>query len=409
MGNVYEILKERGFVRQVTNEEAVGSAFGGGRVTAYLGFDPTADSLHVGNLLGIMALVHLQRAGHVPIAIIGDGTSMIGDPSGKTEMRKMLRREMIVSNADAIEKQLGTYLTLDGTTGIAARNGDWLLELKYIDFLRDIGRNFSVNRMLTAEAYKTRLETGLSFIEFNYQILQAYDFLTLYRQYHCTVQVGGDDQWGNIVAGVDLVRRIEGAEVQAFTWPLLTTADGQKMGKTAAGAVWLDARKTSPYEFYQYWINIDDRDVAKCLAYFTLLPMDEIRRLGALQGADIREAKKVLAYEAAKITHGEQEASQAREASGSAFGDGTGSLDSVPSSTVESARIERGLFVVDLAAESGLTSSKGEARRLIKQGGLYVNQTRIESPETMIRSEDIEKDIILLRAGKKRYHRIVVE
>jgi tyrosyl-tRNA synthetase len=334
---------------------------------------------------------------------------MIGDPSGKTEMRKMLRREMIVSNADAIEKQLGTYLTLDGTTGIAARNGDWLLELKYIDFLRDIGRNFSVNRMLTAEAYKTRLETGLSFIEFNYQILQAYDFLTLYRQYHCTVQVGGDDQWGNIVAGVDLVRRIESAEVQAFTWPLLTTADGQKMGKTAAGAVWLDARKTSPYEFYQYWINIDDRDVAKCLAYFTLLPMDEIRRLGALQGADIREAKKVLAYEAAKITHGEQEASQAREASGSAFGDGTGSLDSVPSSTVESARIERGLFVVDLAAESGLTSSKGEARRLIKQGGLYVNQTRIESPETMIRSEDIEKDIILLRAGKKRYHRIVVE
>lgn len=409
MDNVYDILKQRGFVRQVTNEDAVRKAFGEGKVTAYLGFDPTADSLHVGNLLGIMALIHLQRAGHIPIAIIGDGTAMIGDPSGKTEMRKMLTREKIVSNADSIEKQLGRYLTLDGKTGIAARNGDWLLELKYIDFLRDIGRHFSVNRMLTAEAYKIRMETGLSFIEFNYQILQAYDYLQLYKRHHCTLQVGGDDQWGNIVAGADLVRRIESAEVQAFTWPLLTTADGQKMGKTASGAIWLDADKTSPYEYYQYWINVDDRDVAKCLAYFTLLPMGEIDRLASLQGADIREAKKVLAFEATRLTHGDAETHKAQEASGSAFGGSAGSLDSVPSTTIDTARIERGLPVVDLFAESGLTNSKSEARRLIKQGGMYVNQTRIESPETMIRPEDIEKNAIMLRAGKKRYHRIVVE
>lgn len=407
--NVYDILKERGFVKQVTSEEAVRGAFQTSQVTAYVGFDPTADSLHVGNLLGIMALAHLQREGHRPIAIIGDGTGMIGDPSGKTEMRKMLTPEQINQNAEKIKAQIGRYFRIDGKAGFAIHNATWLIDLKYIELLRDIGRHFSVNRMLAAEAYKTRMESGLSFIEFNYQILQAYDFLKLFQSHNCTMQLGGDDQWGNILAGVDLIRRVESAEAEGITWPLLTTAGGEKMGKTASGAVWLDAKKTSPYDFYQFWINVDDRDVKKCLAYYTFLPMEEINELGMLEGADIRKAKEVLAYEATKISHGQKEADRARKASLSAFGGQGQDLSGMPSSEIEMQRLQKGILAVDMFTEVGLTSSKSEARRLIQQGGAYVNQNKIESIETVIDDSHLDAEGLTLRAGKKRFHRVLPE
>ncbi|MCH8873274.1 tyrosine--tRNA ligase [candidate division KSB1 bacterium] len=406
--SVYDILKERGFVKQVTDEDAVKKAFETTQVTAYVGFDPTADSLHVGNSLGLMALAHLQKEGHRPIAIIGDGTGMIGDPSGKTEMRKMLTVEQIKANAEKIKSQVKRFFKIDGKSGFAVHNATWLLDLNYVEFLRDIGKHFSVNRMLTAEAYKMRLETGLSFIEFNYQVLQAYDFLKLFKSHNCTLQLGGDDQWGNILAGVDLIRRVEGAEAEGITWPLLTTAGGQKMGKTAAGAVWLDANKTSPYDFYQFWINVDDQDVKKCLAYYTFLPMAEIEKLAKLEGADIRRAKQVLAYEVTKITHGEEEADRAQKAARTAFGGQAQDLSGLPSSEIELERLKKGILAVDIFAEVRLTSSKGEARRLIQQGGAYVNQNKIESIESVINDSNLDDHSVMLRAGKKRYHRLVV-
>jgi tyrosyl-tRNA synthetase len=407
--NAFDVLQERGFVKQVTDEAAVRQKLASEKVTAYVGFDPTAESLHVGNLLGMMALGHLQRHGHRPIAIIGDGTGMIGDPSGKTEMRKMLTPKTIAENAEKIKAQIARYFKIDGKVGLAVHNATWLLELKYVDVLREIGRHFSVNRMLSAEAYKTRLETGLSFLEFNYQILQAYDFLKLYQDYDCTIQMGGDDQWGNILAGVDLIRRVEGAEVHCITWPLLTTAGGQKMGKTAAGAVWLDAKKTSPYEFYQYWINVDDRDVKRFLAYFTFLPMEEIEELGKLEGADIRIAKEKLAFEATKISHGVNEAIKAQKASHGAFGGEDGDLSAVPSSRIELERLKKGILAVDLIMEVGLTASKSQARRLIQQGGAYINKRRVESLEETISDSDFENGSLMLRAGRKRYHRLLLE
>lgn len=406
--NVYDILQERGFIKQVTNEAAVRELFAKGQVTAYVGFDPTADSLHVGNLIGLMALAHLQREGHRPIAIIGDGTGMIGDPSGKTEMRKMLTKETILANANKIKTQIGRYIKLDGKTGLAVHNADWLLDLNYIDFLRDIGRHFSVNRMLAAEAYRARLETGLSFIEFNYQVLQAFDFLMLFRKHRCMIQLGGDDQWGNILAGVDLIRRVEAVETQGITWPLLTTAGGQKMGKTASGAVWLDAEKVSPYEFYQYWVNLDDRDVKSCLAYFTFLSISEMDEL-TKPGSDIRKAKEMLAFEATKITHGEEAARNARASAKSLFEGSGDDIDSIPSSSIRLERLRSGISVVDLLTEVGLTSSKSEARRLIEQGGAYINQKRINEVETIIRESDLIDNVLLLRTGKKRYHRVYIQ
>ncbi len=318
-GNVYDELKERGFIAQVSDEAAVRRMLGGNAVTFYVGFDSTAFSLHAGSLVPIMAMVHLRRAGHRAIAVVGSGTTMVGDPSGKTEMRPILEESVIRAQGQAIHIQLSRYLRFDGTNAIAVDNADWLLPLPYIGFLRDIGRHFSVNRMLAAEAYKLRLEKGLSFIEFNYQLLQAYDFLTLYRKYNCTLQMGGDDQWGNILAGVDLIRRVESGTAEALTFPLLTTASGAKMGKTAQGAVWLDKDKFSPFEFFQYWVNCDDRDVGRFLRIFTLLPLDEIARLEALKDSRINEAKRVLAFEATKITHGELEAEKARTAAAAAF------------------------------------------------------------------------------------------
>ncbi|MDZ7289287.1 MAG: tyrosine--tRNA ligase [candidate division KSB1 bacterium] len=407
MTNVYDELSERGFIQQVSNEESLRNKLSKEKVTCYIGFDPTADSLHVGSLLPIMALVHMQRFGHKPIAILGGGTSMVGDPSGRTEMRQMLTREQIVANGEKIRQQLSRFLDFDGGRAIIIDNAEWLLKLNYIDFLRDIGRHFSVNRMLAAEAYKIRMEAGLSFIEFNYQVLQAYDYLMLYRRYGCTLQMGGNDQWGNILAGVDLIRRIEGAEVEALTFPLITTAGGQKMGKTAAGAVWLEAEKFSPYDFYQYWVNVDDRDVAPFLKYFTLLPLEAIRELASLQGADLRQAKAVLAYEVTKLVHGEAAAQQARGAAQALFGDGTSS-EAVPQITMSAEKFRHGMNVIDLFVAAGLASSKSEARRLVTQGGAYVNKKRIQSLEEKIDLNDAQECMLLLRAGKKRYQKVVI-
>jgi tyrosyl-tRNA synthetase len=365
-----------------------------------------------------MAMVHLRRAGHRGIAVVGGGTTMVGDPSGKTEMRQLLDETTIRAQGQAIHIQLARYLRFDGTNAIAVDNADWLLPLNYVAFLRDIGRHFSVNRMLAAEAYKLRLEKGLSFIEFNYQLLQAYDYLTLYRKYGCTLQMG-DDQWGNILAGVDLIRRVDGGVAEALTFPLLTAASGAKMGKTAQGAVWLDTALFSPYDFYQYWVNCDDRDVGRFLRIFTLLPLDEVKRLEKLEDSGINEAKRILAFEATKITHGEKAAEEARAASAAAFGKtvaltgvaGTGAVGDVtvlPTTVVARSRLEAGVSPAELFTEVGLTPSRREAKRLVEQGGLYVNDERLDSVERLVTVKDLGPDGgMLLKAGKKKIHRVV--
>ena len=423
MDNVFEALNERGFIKQVTNAEQVTRLLAEKQVAYYVGFDPTAPSLHVGSLVPIMAMAHLQRAGHKPIAIIGGGTTMIGDPTDKTEMRPMLLQEQISANGTAILSQLQRYLNLDNILTNATNsqtpskvggffnNADWLLSINYIEFLRDIGKHFRVNEMIKAEGYKQRLdrELGLSFLEFNYQLLQAYDYLYLFREYGCRLQLGGDDQWGNILAGVDLVRRIEGERVHAVTFPLLTTASGAKMGKTAGGAVWLDAERTSPYEFYQYWINVDDRDVSRFLACFTFLPMDEVRRLGSLEHEAIREAKEVLAYEVTQLAHGKAEADKAQAASRAAFGGGRLDKAEMPTSEIALERLNSGIPIMTLFHEVGLANSRSEARRLIQQGGAYINEKQYRVIDLVIGSDLLEDDALLLRAGKKRYHRIVLK
>ncbi len=403
--NVWDVLKERGFVEQVSDEEGLRAALER-PLTFYIGYDPTATSLHVGSLLTVMAVAHLQRHGHRPIIIVGGGTGLIGDPTGRTEMRQMLTMEQIEANLQAIKRQMSRYIAFGGDQALILNNADWLLELRYIPFLRDIGQHFSVNRMLAAEAYRQRLERGLSFIEFNYQILQAYDYLHLYRQYGCRLQLGGNDQWGNILAGVDLIRRVEGVDVYATTFPLLTTASGAKMGKTADGAVWLDPELTPPYDFYQYWINVEDADVARFLKLYTFLPLDEIEALTRHEGAALRPAKERLAYEATKISHGEEAAEQAREASRALFA-GQGAAEALPSTEIALAELEVGLPAVELFQRTGLCRSRSEARRLIEQGGAYINDEPIAEVEHQVTAADLQEGAILLRAGKKRYHRVV--
>ncbi len=356
--NLVEVFKERGFFKQCTNEDAVRELFGSQDVIAYIGFDPTARSLHVGSMVPIMALKHLELAGHRPIAVVGGGTGLIGDPSGRTEQRLLSTREVLRGNFKAIRAQLGKFLDFENGSAIAVDNADWLEGLNYIEFLRDIGRHFSVNKMLSFEAYRTRMEKGLSFLEFNYQLLQAYDFLVLFQRYGCQLQMGGDDQWGNIVAGTDLIRRIEGKEAYGVTFPLLQTASGAKMGKTAKGAVWLDAEMFSPYDYYQYWINVDDLDVGRFLGLFTLLPMDEIHRLSGLKGAELREAKQVLAYETTKICHGKEAADTAKTGALAAFSGG-GDTENIPTTYVSRDRICQGIRANELFVEVGLCNSKG--------------------------------------------------
>lgn len=405
--NVYDELVQRGFVQQVSNEPALRALLEKESITCYVGFDPTAASLHVGNLVQIMALAHMQRAGHRPIALMGGGTVMIGDPSGRTELRQMLTREQIAANLAKIRAQFSRFLSFENDGALLLNNADWLLELNYVDFLREIGRHFSVNRMLATEAYKTRLETGLTFLEFNYQVLQAYDYLILHRRYGCVLQMGGNDQWGNILPGVDLVRKIENREVFALTTPLLTTASGQKMGKTAAGAVWLAAEKVSPYDFYQYWINVDDRDVIRLLRLYTFVPLAEIARLEKLQGAELRAAKELLAGEVTALIHGKEEADKAKKAAQALFSR-AGEEAETPTVRLSAARLAAGMKAIDLFHLAGLSSSKSEARRLIAGGGAYVNRRRLESIEDVITPADFDNGTLLLRAGKKRYQKIVI-
>ena len=406
--NAFDTLKERGFIAQVTDESGIRTLLETEKITFYIGFDPTASSLHCGSLVPIMAMAQLQHGGHKPVGLVGGGTAMVGDPSGKTEMRQMLSFDTISANGDAILGQLKRYLTLDGSAGMAANNADWLLKLNYIDFLREIGRHFRVNEMIRADAYRARLEReeGLSFIEFNYQLLQGYDFLMLYERHGCRLQMGGDDQWSNILAGTDLIRRKHGKQAFCITFPLLTTARGEKMGKTAGGAVWLDAARTSPYEFYQYWINTDDRDVARFLALFTFLPMDEIARLGAAEGADLNHSKQVLAYETTCLCHGKAAADDARAGSRAAFGDG-GDATAMPTTQISGVRLGEGISLLDLFVETGLAPSKGEARRLIQQGGAYVNDEAAGEVSARVGAGDLKNGAIVLRAGKKKIHRLV--
>ena len=407
--SVWDVLRERGLHQQCTDEAALRERSAGGPVTGYIGFDPTADSFHVGHLIPLMALVHFQRSGQRPIALVGGGTAMIGDPTGKNEMRQMLAEEALERNIAGLEGQLRRLLKFDGPqAAIMANNAEWLREWRYIDFLREIGVHFSVNRMLTFETFRTRMETGLSFLEFSYPLLQSYDFLELHRRHDCLVQMGGDDQWANVVSGVDLVRRVARSQVFGWTFPLLTTASGAKMGKTEQGAIWLDPAKTAPYDYYQYWVNIDDADVAMCLGLFTLLPMEEVAQLSAAEGAELRQSKAVLAYEATRLIHGEEEAKRAEAGARALFGGG-GDLEQVPTSTLSLERLQSGLPLPDALNEFGLTKSKGEGRRLIRQGGVSVNGERVEDPMLQLTADHAVDGAILLRLGKKRYHRVVVK
>jgi tyrosyl-tRNA synthetase len=405
---VYEVFKERGFIEQVTDEEEIPKLLER-KVTCYIGFDPTASSFHVGSLVPIMALAHMQRHGHRPIALVGGGTGLVGDPSGKQEMRQILSHEEIRQNAEAQKKQFSLFLDFSEDRALLLNNADWLTKLNYIDFLRDIGVHFSVNRMLAAESVKVRLETGLSFIEFNYQLLQAYDFWYLFKHYDCLVQMGGGDQWGNIVAGIDLIRRLEGKQAFGITFPLIMTADGKKMGKTEKGAVWLDPQRTSPYEYYQFWINTDDRDVKRFLALFTFLPMEEVEKYGTLEGEEVRRAKEVLAYEATKIVHGEEETTKARMASKALFSSEETDGDAIPTTCMKMEELRQGVPIFKLFESTHLCSSGSEARRLIEQGGGYFNKKRIDRFDYIVTLDDfISKDEILLRAGKKKFHRIKI-
>jgi tyrosyl-tRNA synthetase len=408
MVNVFDVLKERGFIQQTTHEEAIRSMLGNEKVVFYIGFDPTADSLHVGHFLQLMVMSHMQKAGHKPIALVGGGTAMVGDPTGKTDMRRMMTREEIAGNAECFKSQISRFIDFSDGKAIMVDNADWLLQLNYIAFLREVGVYFSVNRMLTAECFKSRLEgKGLSFIEFNYMLMQSYDFLELFRKYGCRLQLGGDDQWSNILAGADLIRRVEGEDAYGMTFTLLTTSEGKKMGKTQSGAIWLDANKTSPYDFYQYWRNVQDSDVEKCLALLTFLPMEEVRRLGALKDAGINEAKKILAYEVTRLVHGEEEAARAQKAAEALFG-GKGDADSIPSAEITKEEIRAGIKLLDLIVRAGLTPSKSEARRALQQGGIYVNEIKVSDMDMVVGEKDIADGGIMLQRGKKSFCRVRV-
>jgi len=405
---VYDILEERGFIEQATDEAKLRELLEG-KVTCYIGFDPTASSFHVGNLVPIMSLAHMQRHGHRPIALVGGGTALVGDPSGKDQMRQMMTYEEICQNAEGQKKQFSQFLDFSEGGALLLNNADWLTKLNYIDFLRDIGVHFSINRMLTTESVKIRLETGLSFIEFNYQLLQAYDFWHLFKHHDCFIQMGGSDQWGNIVAGIDLIRRLEGKQAYGITFPLIMTADGRKMGKTERGAVWLDPERTSSYEYYQFWVNTDDRDVNRFLALFTFLPMEEVKEYGKFEGADIRKAKEVLAYETTKIVHGKEEAEKARNASRSLFSNEKADDDSIPTTLIEKEDLIHGIPIFKLFDMTSLCASSSEARRLIEQGGGYLNKKKVDKFDLLVKLDDFnEKDEILLRAGKKKFHRIKI-
>ena len=403
--NVYDILKERGFLEQETHAE-VRDLLGKEKVTFYIGFDATADSLTAGHFLTIMAMKHMQNAGHRPIALLGGGTTMIGDPSGKSDMRSMLTRETIEHNAERFHEQLSHCIDFSDGKAIVANNADWLLDLNYVQLLREVGVHFSVNRMLTAECYKQRMERGLTFFEFNYMIMQSYDFWKLNQLYNCQLEMGGNDQWSNIIGGVELIRRKEQKPAFGLTFKLLTTSEGIKMGKTMKGALWLDPNKTSPYEFYQYWRNIEDVKVEECLGLLTFLPMEDVRRLGALEGADINKAKEVLAYETTKIVHGQEEAEKAQVAAKSIFVHGTKSAD-MPTTTYPKAELEEGKDLITLLVDTKLAKNRSEGRRLIQQGGVTVNDEKITDFARVFTTADFDEEgALVIKKGKKGFHQI---
>lgn len=399
--NVFDTLKERGFIAQCTNEKELRELFDKERVTFYIGFDPTADSLHAGHFIALMAMAHMQRAGHRPICLVGGGTGTVGDPTGRTDMRKMLTDEDIEHNCECFKKQIARFIDFSDGKAIMVNNGDWLRKLNYIDLLRDVGACFTVNRMLAAECYKQRWEKGLTFLEFNYMVMQAYDFLELNRRYGCKLEMGGDDQWSNIIAGVELNRRKNNVAVYGLTNKLLTKSDGKKMGKTAGGALWLDAEKTSPYEFYQYWRNVDDADVEKCLSLLTFLPMEEVHRLGSLEGSAINEAKTVLAYEVTKIVHGEEEANKAKKAAEALFG-GAGNTQDMPTIAAET-----GKKLLDVLTAGKVFASKSEGRRLIQQNGLSLNDAKVTDVDYILQESDFKDGEAIVKKGKKKYFKLV--
>ena len=406
---VFDELKSRGLIAQVTNEKKVKDILNNQKINFYIGFDPTADSLHVGHFVQIMVMSHMQKAGHKPIALFGGGTGMIGDPSGKSDMRKMLKKEDIEHNIECFKKQMSHLIDFSNDKAIMVNNADWLSHLNYIDFLRDVGVHFSVNRMLSFECYKQRLERGLSFFELNYMLMQSYDFLVLNRKYNCDMELGGDDQWSNIIGGVELIRKKEGKEAYGMTFTLLTTSEGKKMGKTENGAVWLDPEKTSPYEFYQYWRNVADADVIRCLKILTFLPLEEIDELSKLQGSDINKAKEILAFEVTKLIHGETEAIKSQEAARALFALNT-NTDNMPSTEINISNFNNDeISIIDILLLLKLVPSKGEARRLISQGGISIDSQKVMSIDEKVLFNQFEKGYIVVKKGKKVYHKAIIK
>ena len=400
MSKIFEELMERGYIEQITHEE-IKDVLDNSSIPFYIGFDPTADSLHVGHFVSMMVASHMQKAGHKPIILIGGGTATIGDPSGKTDMRRMMSREEINYNVECFKKQLSKFVSFEGDNGaLIVNNADWLLNLNFVEFMRDIGSLFSVNKMLSAECYKQRMERGLTFFELGYMLMQSYDFLHLYNTYGCKLQMGGNDQWSNILGGVDLIRRIGHSDSFGLTFKLLTTKEGKKMGKTEKGALWLDATKTSPYEFYQYWRNIDDADVKTVLSLLTFLPMEEVNRLASLKDEQINEAKKIAAFEITKLIHGEEEALKAEEAAKALF-EGHGSLENMPTS-----KVDVNISILDAIITAGMAPSKGQARTLINQGGITLNDEKISDVNYVLSENDFKDGYAILRKGKKVYHKL---
>lgn len=407
MKNVYDVLAERGLIAQTTHEKEIRELLANEKVTFYIGFDPTADSLHVGHFLQMVVMRHLQDYGHRPIALVGGGTGTIGDPSGRSDMRQMMTMETINHNCECFKKQLSSIVDFSDGKAIMVNNADWLLCLNYIDFMRDIGSCFSVNKMLTAECYKQRLEKGLTFLEFNYMLMQSYDFLMLNRKYGCKIELGGDDQWSNIIGGIELCRRKDQKQVYGMTFTLLSNSEGKKMGKTQKGALWLDPEKTSPYEFYQYWRNVDDADVIKCLKLITFVPMEEINEMAKWEGQQLNEAKRRLAYEVTKLVHGEEEAKKAQGAAEAVFGGGSDNSN-MPTTAITKDEAKE-INILDLMLKAGLIPSKGEGRRLVQQGGVSVNGNKVSDIAQNICESDFEDGCVIIKKGKKVFHKIVIE
>ncbi len=404
-GNVFDVLKERGYIEQCTHEEEIRELLGKESVTFYIGFDPTADSLHIGHFIQVMVMSIMQQYGHRPIALLGGGTTMIGDPSDRTGMRSIMTQEIIANNAENFKKVFQKFLDFSDDKAIMDNNAEWLLPLNFLDFMREVGVHFSVNRMLAAECYKNRMEQGLTFFEFGYMLMQSYDFYMLNQKYNCKMQLGGNDQWSNIIGGIELTRRKANKQVYGMTFALLTNSEGKKMGKTEKGALWLDRDKTSPYEFYQYWRNIDDADVEKCLALLTFLPMEEVRRLGRLEGSEINKAKEVLAYEVTKLIHSEGDAIKAQEAARALFGAGKDS-ENMPTTELTKVELGSGIAVIDLMIKAGLIKSKSEGRRLIEQSGVSINDNVVDGVSSAVTEKDFEEGKLIIKKGKKVYHRI---